>query len=127
MEKIVEILKALSDPTRLRILMSIENGELCVCQITELIRLAPSTISKHISILKHAGIIKSRKEGRWIYYSLSEIFNIENNETIEQRVVDSLKSTGEVIEDRKKLLKILKLDREILCKSSKYRSIVSAY
>ena len=72
-EYVTDVLKALSDESRLRVVMSLEYaGELCVCQILELLDLAPSTVSKHLSILKHAGLIQSRKKGRWIHYSLSD-------------------------------------------------------
>ena len=72
MDKFVYILKAVSDPTRIRILMALKAGELCACRITEMLKLAPSTVSKHMSILKIAGFIEFRKDGRWIYYKLSE-------------------------------------------------------
>jgi ArsR family transcriptional regulator len=61
---------ALSDTNRLRALLALRNGELCVCKITELLRLAPSTVSKHMSILRDTGLVESRKQGRWIYYRL---------------------------------------------------------
>ena len=48
-----------------------EGGELCACQITELFGLAPSTMSKHLSILYQAGLVDSRKEGRWIYFRVA--------------------------------------------------------
>jgi len=60
--------KALADENRVRALLALRKGELCVCQITELFGLAPSTVSKHLSILYQAGLVESRKDGRWIYY-----------------------------------------------------------
>jgi ArsR family transcriptional regulator, arsenate/arsenite/antimonite-responsive transcriptional repressor len=62
------ITKALSDETRVRVLMAMQRGELCVCQIVELVGLATSTVSKHMSILKQARLVESRKDGRWIHY-----------------------------------------------------------
>lgn len=70
MEQLLLISRALSDSNRVRTLMALMEKELCACQITELLQLAPSTVSKHMSILKRAGLIKSRKNGRWIYYGL---------------------------------------------------------
>lgn len=64
------ITKALSDPHRVRALFALRGGELCGCQIIELLQLAPSTVSKHMTILKQAGLVKNRKEERWIYYRL---------------------------------------------------------
>jgi len=52
--------------------MMLSGGELCACQIIEMLGLAPSTVSKHMSILRQAGLVETRKEGRWIYYRLAE-------------------------------------------------------
>lgn len=70
MQGVLAVTKALADEQRVRALMFLCEGELCVCQIIELLGLAPSTVSKHMSILKQAGLVLSRKEGRWIYYRL---------------------------------------------------------
>jgi DNA-binding transcriptional ArsR family regulator len=70
MRDCLNITKALSDENRLRMLMALRDGELCVCQLTELMGLAMSTVSKHLSILYQAGLVDARKEGRWMYYSL---------------------------------------------------------
>jgi DNA-binding transcriptional ArsR family regulator len=70
MREFMAITKALADEKRVRALQALQDGELCVCQITELFGLAASTISKHLSILYQAGLVDSRKDGRWIYYSL---------------------------------------------------------
>ncbi len=66
----LKIIKALSDQQRLRILMLLNGGELCVCQIVEVLELAPSTISKHLFLLENADLITGRKSGRWMYYRL---------------------------------------------------------
>ena len=68
MENIIGILKAFSDSTRLKIYIFVSQEEKCVCKITDFIELAPSTISKHLSVLKQAGLVTSRKDGKWIYY-----------------------------------------------------------
>ena len=60
MRDFMAITKALSDPGRVRILLALRRRELCVCQIAELFGFAPSTMSKHLSILHHAGLIQSR-------------------------------------------------------------------
>ena len=67
----MNITKALADENRVRVLLALRKGELCVCQITELFGLAPSTVSKHLSILFQADLVESRKDGLWIYYSLA--------------------------------------------------------
>lgn len=66
-----EITRALADESRLRILAALRRGELCACQIVELLGLAPSTTSRHLSQLRAAGLIVSRKSGRWIHYRLA--------------------------------------------------------
>ena len=72
MRDFMTIVKALADENRVRTLMVLRNGELCVCQIIEFLGLAPSTVSKHMSILKQARLVESRKEGRWVYYRLAD-------------------------------------------------------
>src|ERR1039457_5801277 len=70
MREFMNITKALADENRVRALLALRKGELCVCQITELFGLAASTVSKHLSILYQAALVESRKEGRWMYYRL---------------------------------------------------------
>lgn len=119
MNEVVEVLKAISDPTRMRILMSLMNGELCVCRITAFLELAPSTVSKHLSILRHAKLLKSRKEGKWIYFNL----NYSNKEDLITKTLELLRNNLEndsiINSDVVKLKKILKVSREELCKNQK--------
>lgn len=68
MHEFLTITKALSDENRVRVLMALNSGEICVCQIIELLNLAPSTVSKHMSILKQARLVESTKKGKWVYY-----------------------------------------------------------
>ena len=72
MREFLAITKALSDENRVRALMGLSGGELCVCQLIELLGLAPSTVSKHMAVLHQARLVESRKDGRWMYYSLPE-------------------------------------------------------
>jgi arsenate reductase/ArsR family transcriptional regulator len=65
-----DVMKAVSDPTRVRILKILEDGELCVCQVIAVIALGQSTISKHLFLLRAAGLIKDRKDRKWVHYSL---------------------------------------------------------
>jgi len=71
MRAFMAITKALSDQNRVSILLALEGRELCVCQIIQFLGLAPSTVSKHLSILKQACLIEDRKDGRWMYYRLA--------------------------------------------------------
>jgi ArsR family transcriptional regulator, arsenate/arsenite/antimonite-responsive transcriptional repressor len=72
MNEILSIFKALSDETRLRIIKLLEEGELCVCDITAALDMVQPKVSFHLSTLKEAGLIKDRKQGKWIHYSLNE-------------------------------------------------------
>ena len=76
-----DTIKALADPTRLKILHLLKYGELCVCEIITAMEKPQPTISHHLNILKKVGFLKWRKEGVWVYYSLSnpEITNILEN------------------------------------------------
>lgn len=68
----MNLTKALSDENRVRILMALSaSGELCVCHINTLLALAPSTVSKHLFLLKNSLLLTSRKDGRWMYYRLN--------------------------------------------------------
>lgn len=65
-------LRAVGEPTRLRILKSLDAGELCVCNIVSLVGLSQPTVSRHLSILKTAGLVEERKEGRWTFYRTAQ-------------------------------------------------------
>lgn len=71
MHEPVDLLKAVSDHGRLRILKLLETRRLCVCEITEVIGLATSTISSHLNLLKNSGLIEDEKDGKWINYRLA--------------------------------------------------------
>ncbi|HOX57398.1 MAG TPA: metalloregulator ArsR/SmtB family transcription factor [Candidatus Paceibacterota bacterium] len=116
MRAFMNITKALADENRIRTLLALRQGELCVCQITELFGLAPSTISKHLSILFQAGLVESRKDGRWIYYKLpGKNAPVEVCEAIDW-VAKSLDGNPRATEDQKALKRILKQDPAELCK-----------
>jgi DNA-binding transcriptional ArsR family regulator len=68
MRQFMEIASALGDESRVRLLMALGNREICVQHLVELLGLAPSTVSKHLSLLRHAGLVEQRKQGRWIFY-----------------------------------------------------------
>jgi ArsR family transcriptional regulator len=72
MRKITKIFKALSDSNRLRIIKMLEIRPLCVCEITDILQLANSTVSKHLSILRDADLILDEKDGKWVNYRLNE-------------------------------------------------------
>ena len=69
---LVRTYKALAEPNRIRILKMLEIRPLCVCEITDVLQLATSTVSKHLSILRDAGFISDQKEGKWVDYYLND-------------------------------------------------------
>ena len=70
-EEASRLFHALSDPTRLQILEELKDGEQCVCELTERFNTGQSRLSFHLRVLKDAGLITDRPEGRWMYYSLN--------------------------------------------------------
>jgi DNA-binding transcriptional ArsR family regulator len=66
------IAKALGDASRVRALLTLKDGELCLCQVIKVLGLSPSTVSKHMNLLEQAGLVQRRKQGRWHYYRLAD-------------------------------------------------------
>ena len=74
----IDLLKALADETRLRIFGMILNGDMCVCEIEKCLNLSQSNASRHLTVLKKAGILDSYKEAQWSYYKIAESFKNED-------------------------------------------------
>jgi len=77
---LIDTLKAIADETRLRILAQVLQGEMCVCEIEASLGLTQSNASRHLTILKKAGILESYKMAQWAYYKMSPLFIEENGE-----------------------------------------------
>ena len=116
MKDFLNITKALADENRLRMLMAFQGGELCVCQITELMGLAMSTVSKHLSLLYQAGLVNARKEGRWMYYSLPGKGTATTGRAAVAWVRRSLADNERIAQDAKQLKKVMAMDLRKLCK-----------
>lgn len=111
MKSFLETTKALSDQARVRAYIALKERELCVCQITELLQLAPSTVSKHMSILDQVGLLHRVKKGRWIYYK-SKVTNKYLDDWLDKTLSDN-----QIIKrDLKCLQGILKIKPEELCR-----------
>jgi ArsR family transcriptional regulator len=112
LDKQAEIFKALSDKSRLRILKMLQKKSLCVCEITEILQLATSTVSNHLSILKETGLIIDEKDKKWINYRI-----VANPS--EPAIATALMSLNLLLEDdemvKKDKEKLKIVDREILC------------
>jgi len=119
MRDLMAVLKALADENRVRALIALGPRELCVCQIVELLGLAPSTVSKHMAILKQARLVDSRKQGRWMFYRLAKREASVEARKIAALVAQLLADDSTTREDAKRLNHILKLDPEVLCDKNK--------
>ena len=87
MERTAEILKALSDPTRLRIVSLLRHGELCVCDLMEALQTPQSKISRHLAFLKNAGWVKATRSGKWMHYQL-----LDTGPSLQTMIAEVLKS-----------------------------------
>ncbi len=72
MENLITAFKALADETRIKIIKLLEQGELCVCDIVAALDLQQSKVSFHLGVLKEAGLIQDRKEGKWTHYRIHD-------------------------------------------------------
>ncbi len=111
-EEKTKLFKSLSDPNRLRILKMLQLKPLCVCEITDVLQLATSTVSKHLSILKEAGFIIEQKDGKWVNYMI----NPQPDDPRISSVISTLDfwiADNKIIEADK--VKVIKVDRHQVC------------
>ncbi len=102
------ITRALADENRVRILAALRERDLCVCQVTGLLDLAPSTTSKHLNILRQARLIEGTRRGKWVYYRAVDPMTASKPVREALRFVfDGLKDSPELKADEERLHKIL--------------------
>lgn len=70
MDELVNTARALADPTRVRVLAALRGGELCVCELSDALGVAQSTLSTHLQVIRETGLVRTRRQGRWVYYAL---------------------------------------------------------
>lgn len=116
MRDLMTVIKALADENRVRILWAVQGRELCVCQIVELLGLAQSTVSKHVSILHQARLVEGRKDGRWMFYRTADADSPIEAREIAATVSRLLANNPEAAQDAKRLKQIMKIDRDELCR-----------
>jgi len=76
--QLAEVFKALGEPVRLRLFsLFAHSGEICVCDLTEALELPQSTISRHLGLLRHAGLVSARRDGKWMHYRLRDDVPVE--------------------------------------------------
>jgi ArsR family transcriptional regulator, arsenate/arsenite/antimonite-responsive transcriptional repressor len=115
--------RALGHPARMRIVAMLQSGELCVCQITEVLKLAPSTVSAHLKELRRAGLILERKEGKWVHFSIA------HDPAARAWIRTSLTAAGEDPQlgaDRDLVAELRRLPVEDLCRMG-YEGAAAAY
>jgi DNA-binding transcriptional ArsR family regulator len=112
---VLPITRSLGDPTRLRALLALEHGELCLCQIIELLQLAPSTVSKHMNLLHDAGLVARRKDGRWAYYRLADPPADHPAREPLRWILNALTDDPTIADDRARLDDLRCRDRAELC------------
>jgi len=122
MREVLAIAKALGDESRLRALIAVHGGELCLCQLIEILGLAPATVSKHMKLLHQAGLVESTRKGKWRFYRLAS-----ESGTTSRAVRRALKWVREEVgsdarleDDARKIRKVRRQDLEEL--SACYRS-----
>ena len=108
-------LKAAGDPTRTRILKLLGGGALCVCQVQAVLGLAPSTVSKHLTILKLAGLVEDRRDGKWIEYALTGESRNPHAAPVLDLLRGALDRDRAVIADRRRLRESKAIPRTELC------------
>jgi len=109
----VNVFKALSDPNRIRIIKMLESRELCVCEVREVLDLSTSTVSKHLSILRDAGLIVDSKDGKWVNFRLNQKSGNSFVRSQLELVMKSFSDDEQLAADRRKLVKV---DRNVICK-----------
>lgn len=118
MPSTLDITKALADESRLRLLMLLRGGELCLCQLVEVLDLAPSTVSKHLALLHAAGLVQRRKDGKWHYYRLAGPVRDGGGAAVTEAlrwVTGHMAGEPVVVEDARRLKRTLACDLEELC------------
>ncbi len=115
MREVLDITRAMADESRLRALLLLRGGELCLCQIIEVLGLAPSTVSRHMAILHAAGLVERRKQGKWHYYRLAGRSASPAARQSLRWVIEHTGAEPTVAADAGRLKGALKKELEVLC------------
>ncbi len=102
----VKYFKALSDSIRVRILHLIEDTELCVCNLSSILNMPQSSLSHHLALLKDAGYIESRKNGKWSYYKLNKFTGEDERSILLKILLENTFQDPDVIVDTEKKLQL---------------------
>jgi len=108
-------LKAAGDPTRTRILKLLERGAMCVCQVQAVLELAPSTVSKHLAILRSAGLVDDRRDGKWIRYGIASASRNPHAQAVLALLRGRLDTEPRIEADRRRLRQVMRVPLTRLC------------
>ena len=114
LKDLVKVAKSLSDPNRVRIVEALREGELCVCELCDALGLSQSTLSTHLQVIRSAGIVRSRKEGKWSYYALTPEAVTAINQWLHS-FRTGIRRDAVLIRDRKRLRQRLQLRQSGVC------------
>lgn len=113
MEPFLKVMKALSDPNRIKIIKMLQHRILCVCELKSVLNIAQPTVSKHLKLLEDAGLVQSEKNGLWVNYRLTDGSASPYAATVLGNLRHWLNEDRQVVELVKKLPSI---GREDMCK-----------
>lgn len=118
MQTEIQLFKALSDSTRLRmLLLLLKHGELCVCDLMESLQIPQSTASRHLALLRNAGLVDGQRHGTWMYYKIVE------NQTLGSSILEGLRrhcfELETAVEDDKRCVEFLSTKQETPCQKTK--------
>jgi ArsR family transcriptional regulator len=112
MKTFIRVMKALSEPNRVRMIKILGHKELCVCELQELLGIAQSTVSKHLKVLEEAGLVVFRKEGSWIIYRLSQGEDSDYARTLLTKLQGWLEHDPQL---QQMVFRLAQVDRERIC------------
>lgn len=120
-DETVAIARALGDAGRVRALMALRRGEMCACQLTELLGLAASTVSKHLSILRQARLVEVRRNGRWSYFRRSDDTASPQVRSALEWLDGALARAPQILADARRAADIKRFDPVVLCRLQRSR------
>jgi ArsR family transcriptional regulator, arsenate/arsenite/antimonite-responsive transcriptional repressor len=124
MKILMRVLKALADPNRMRIMKMLQHKEMCVCELTEALRIAQPSVSRHLKILEQADLLEQRREGLWINYRW-------NSSPDDIHASDLLAQIEEWLEEDPQIKELVQkssgLDRNVICGRNQPRREITAF
>lgn len=115
MRDLIKVFKALSDETRILLLKFLQQRELCVCELMQALDMTQSRVSRNLRILKDAGLVKDRREGLWVHYSLNEKSFNQYAGPLLELLRDWVSDDELILKDLKGLTKAVKLGQVSAC------------